>query len=66
MNTADLAVIAVTVLGLVNIAANHQVHMRLADRVRVVNPVKPPAEPKRGDEAKAAPPALVPDMKEVA
>ncbi len=65
MNTADLAVIAVTVVGLVNIAANHRVHMRLVDRIRVVNPVKPPADPAR-TEAKAAPPALVPGMKEVA
>lgn len=64
MNTADLAVIAVTVLGLVNIAANHRVHMRMADRVRVVNPVKPPAEPKR-DAAAVTPPALVPGLEKV-
>lgn len=42
MSTADLAVIAVTVLGLANVWATYRVHMRMADRVRVVNPAKAP------------------------
>ena len=53
MNTADLAVIAVTVLGLANIARDYRVQMRQVDRMRLVNPVKPPAERKRDTEADA-------------
>ena len=51
MNTADLAVIAVTVLGLANIARDYRVQMRVADRMRLVNPAKPPAPDKPADEA---------------
>ena len=45
MSTADLAVIAVTVLGLANIARDYRVQMRVADRMRLVNPPKAPAPP---------------------
>ena len=45
MNPADLAVIAVTVLGLANIARDYMVQMRVADRLRIVNPPKVPAPP---------------------
>ena len=43
--TADLAIIAVTVLGLANVARDYRVQMRVADRMRLVNPVKAPAPP---------------------
>jgi len=43
--TADLAIIAVTVLGLANVARDYRVQMRVADRVRLVNPVKAPVPP---------------------
>ena len=51
MNTADLAVIAVTVLGLANIARDYMVQRRVADRMRRVHPAKPPAPDKPADEA---------------
>jgi len=54
--TADLAIIAVTVLGLANVARDYRVQMRVADRVRLVNPVKPP-EPKPDADAAKAPAA---------
>ncbi len=61
MNPADLAVIAVTefplmVVGLAVVITNHRERMAVADRVRVVNPVKPP-EPKADAEASKAPAA---------
>jgi hypothetical protein len=43
VNPSDLAVIAVTVLGLANIAKDYRVQMRVADRLRIVSP---PAAPK--------------------
>lgn len=47
MNTADLAIIAITVTGLANVWVTYRLHMRaldkVGDRVRVVNPVKAPA-----------------------
>ena len=41
---ADLAVIAVTVIGLANVAANYRVQMKVADRLRIVSPPKAPAK----------------------
>ena len=47
MNPADIAIVAVTVTGLANVWVTYRLHMRMvekvADRVRVVNPVKAPA-----------------------
>jgi hypothetical protein len=40
MNPSYLAVIAVTVLGLANIAKDYRVQMRVADRLRIVAPPK--------------------------
>ncbi len=40
MSTADLAVIAVTVLGLANIARDYRVQMKAVDRLRLVSPPK--------------------------
>jgi hypothetical protein len=47
VNVADLAVIAVTVIGLANVGANYRVQMRIADRLRLVNPAKQPEAPKQ-------------------
>ena len=65
MNTADLAVIAVTVIGLANVARDYRVQMRVADRMRLVNPVKPPAADKPADEA-SRPKADEPPVRSVA
>jgi hypothetical protein len=59
VNTADVAIIAIavstTVLGLANVWVNYQLHMRVADRVRVVNPVKAPEarDDPKGDDGGA-------------
>lgn len=45
MNAPDLAVIAVTVIGLANVIANYRVQMRVADRMRLVGPPKQQAQP---------------------
>jgi len=47
VNVADLAVIAVTVLGLANVAKDYKVQMRAVDRLRLVGPVKQPEAPKQ-------------------
>ena len=44
--TADLAVIAMAVVTLVNGALDHRHRMKVADRERLVGPVKQPAAPK--------------------
>jgi hypothetical protein len=51
MSTADLAIIAVTVLGLANVARDYRVQMRVADRLRIVSP---PSTPKADAQDKAA------------
>ena len=51
MSTADLAILAVTAVGLANIVRDYRVQMRVADRLRLVNPVKAPAPDKPADEA---------------
>ena len=38
--TADLAVVAMAVIALVNAALDHRFRMKVADRLRVVNPAK--------------------------
>jgi hypothetical protein len=55
VNPSDLAIIAMAVVSLASIARDYKVHMKVADRLRLVNPVKAPqpvAEP--GTEAAAA------------
>ena len=54
MSTADMAVIAITVIGLANVAANYRVQMRVADRLRLVNPAKQPEAPKQAAAAEPA------------
>ena len=44
MNPSDLAVIAIAVVSLAHGAWNHRFRMRVADRVRVVNPPKAPKD----------------------
>lgn len=51
MNTADLAILAVTAVGLANAAKDYRIQMRVADRLRLVNPVKPPVPSKTADAA---------------
>jgi hypothetical protein len=51
MSTADLAIIAITVLGLANVARDYRVQMKVADRLRIVSP---PAAPKADEQDKAA------------
>lgn len=53
--TADVAIIAMAVVSLAAIADNHWFRMKVADRVRLVNPVKPPARavPEAGTAAPA-------------
>ena len=43
MNPSDLAVVAIAIVSLAHGAWNHRFRMRVADRVRVVNPPKAPA-----------------------
>jgi hypothetical protein len=50
VNTADLAILAVTVLGLANVLKDYRVQMRVADRLRIVSP---PAAPKADGQDKA-------------
>ena len=38
--TADLAVVAMAVIALANAALDHRFRMKVADRLRVVNPAK--------------------------
>jgi len=51
VNASELAVIAVTVLGLANVFKDYRVQMRTADRLRIVSP---PAAPKTRPETDAA------------
>ena len=66
MSTADIAVIGVTVVGLANAYWNWRVQMKVADRLRIVNPAKAPAEPK-AEPAQAAEPdtTLIPGLERV-
>lgn len=43
MNPSDLAIIAMAVVALASIGRDLKVQMKVADRLRVVNPVKAPA-----------------------
>jgi hypothetical protein len=55
MNPADLAIVALTVVNVVATVTNHRHRMKIADRERLVGPVKAP-QPKHeaGAEAPAA------------
>ena len=55
--TAVIAIIAVTAVSLADGYWHHRFRMGVADRVRVVNPVKPPAPAKREADVQS-PPAL--------
>ena len=50
--TAVIAIIAVTAVSLADGYWHHRFRMGVADRVRMVNPVKPPEAPKRETETK--------------
>ena len=65
VNTADLAVIAVTVVGLANVAKDYRVQMRVADRMRLVGPVKPPA-PDKAAVAASKPVTSEPPVRSIA
>jgi hypothetical protein len=51
VNPADLAIIAITVLGLANVARDYRVQMRVADRIRIVSPPKVPEQDKAAENA---------------
>lgn len=53
MNTADLAIIAMAVVSLASIGRDGWIHMRMADRVRVVSPPKRQTQPAADAAAKA-------------
>jgi hypothetical protein len=66
LSTADIAVIAMAGLGALQMGLSHRVQMRVADRLRLVNPVKE-AAPSRDDVAEQAAtqpvkPAVVPEI----
>ena len=50
MNTADLAVVAVTALSLAHGCWDYRIRMRMADRVRVVSPPKAKDAPAAGPQ----------------
>ena len=46
MSSADLAIIGMAVVSLASIGRDYKLHMKVADRLRLVNPPKAPAEDK--------------------
>ena len=46
MNPSDLAIVGMAVVALASIGRDYKVHMKVADRLRLVNPPKEPAPPK--------------------
>lgn len=46
MSTADLAIIGMAVVALASVCRDYKLQMRVADRLRLVNPPKAPAEDK--------------------
>ena len=71
MNPADLAVIAMAAVTLLQTILDHRHRMKVADRERLVGPVKAPPQPKRDadaktDDATATTPALVPGLENAA
>ena len=42
MNSSDVAIIAMAFVALASICRDYKVHMKVADRLRIVNPVKTP------------------------
>ena len=64
MSTADLAVIGMAVVSLASITRDYKVHMKVADRLRLVNPPKDKAAPASSSAQKKGPDAgveLLPD-----
>jgi len=51
--TIDLAIIGMVVVSLASIGRDYHLHMRVADRLRLVNPAKPPAQPATEPETAA-------------
>jgi hypothetical protein len=45
VSTADLAIFGMAVVSLASIGRDYRLQMKVADRLRLGNPVKPPAEP---------------------
>ena len=54
MSTADLAIVAMAVVSLASIGRDFKLHMKVADRLRLVNPAKVPEAPKRDAAAEPA------------
>ena len=54
MSTADLAIVAMAVVSLASIGRDFKLHMKVADRLRLVNPAKQPEAPKRDTAAEPA------------
>jgi hypothetical protein len=54
VSTADLAIAAMTAVTLTSTVLDHRHRMKIADRLRIVNPVKPPAPQKRDAAAEPA------------
>lgn len=46
MSAADLAIAGMAVVSLASIGRDYRLQMKVADRLRLVNPVKHPAPPK--------------------
>jgi hypothetical protein len=46
VSTADLAIIGMAVVALASVCRDYKLQMRVADRLRLVNPPKVPAEDK--------------------
>ena len=63
--TADLAIVAMAVVSLASLGRDFKVQMRVADRLRLVNPVKPPA-PDKAAVAASKPGASEPPVRSVA
>ena len=63
--TAIVALVLMAAVTLVDRVLDHRHRMKVADRERLVDPVKAPSQPKRATET-VTPPALVPGMKEAA
>ena len=59
--TADLAIVAMAVVSLASLGRDYRLQMKVADRLRLVNPARPPAPPKRdaaSEPAKTGPVSL--------
>ena len=62
MNTADLAIVAMAVVSLASIGRDYRLHMKVADRLRLVNPPKAAAQPAPQASSEAGPVAKLPSV----